>query len=176
MYASWPRNAVLAGLFVATAAAAPPRTEEQRVWLAAARHVLANESAAATHPGPLSVHSRTSYPGFPASVAQLREAARNGLCDAPADDSAAILEQLEKLNAHQVSVREVFTGLPGFRVTDERPENGDYLGLSRVLISQDLQTAYLNLDISGLSGSIVQMKLENGEWRVMAECAQWASW
>ena len=119
---------------------------------------------------------RTSFPRLQGSVAQLKQTARVQFCGLPAPEAEAIVVQLERLNSGSESIREVFAGLPEFRITNIRPGKGDYLGISKVLVSKDQRTAYFNLDTGGVSGSIVVMKLENGEWGKLEECAQWTSY
>jgi hypothetical protein len=146
------------------------------VWLAAAKHVLANESTGTEMAGPLFVLVNTSFPKSPISMAALSKSVREQFCNVPSTEAASIVSDLARLNSNAVSVREAFAGLTQFRITEERPSKGDYLGISNVLFSADRHTAYLNLDIGGVSGSIVRMKRENGEWGKLEECAQWASY
>jgi hypothetical protein len=172
----WIRLVFLGALWGCMASASRPTTEEQRVWIAAARHVSANESAGKNDVRPLPVFERTSFPKLESSIAQLVQSAKGGLCGLPASESESIVVKLQELSAVEQSVRKVFAGNPEFIVTAERPKEGDYLGLSRVLFSADKRSAYLNLDIGGVSGSIVALKLDNGEWTKLEECAQWTSY
>lgn len=176
MSPSWIRMAALGALSSVVACASQPPSEEQRVWLAAAKHVLANEAAGTKTGGPLLVFASTSFPKLPKAMAQLKEASKQAFCDVPGSEAEWIVERLEQVNSKAVALRESFAGMPQFRIAKKRPNKGDYLGLSRVLFSADRQTAYLNLDIGGVSGSIVRMKLFNGEWGKLEECAQWTAY
>ncbi len=160
----------------ALALAAPPLTEEHKVWRAAAEHVRKDESATVSNPGALPILSRTSFPRFPGAISQLNAAAKAGFCGLNPREAEGLVEELVTLNAKEASTRSVFTEGPLFRLTDTRPEEGDHLGLSRVAFSKDRHTAYLNLDIGGMSGSIVKMRLEKGEWHFVMGCADWVSW
>jgi hypothetical protein len=158
-----------------TDVAMAPATEEQRVWLAAAQHVLANESAGTSKPGPLVVRSRTSFPGR-AAVSQLQKNAKQEFCGQSREGARSIVYVLNRLGGRERSVRDVFANRPEFSLTDSRPKKGDYVGLSEVLFHGEMQSAYLNVDISGRSGSIVKMEKKDGAWQWAAECATWISW
>jgi hypothetical protein len=176
MTRKWIRIVLLGTLSGCMASASQATTEEHRVWVAAAKHVLANESTGTEKVGQLSVFERTSFPGLAPSVEQLLLAAKNGFCGLPPAEAEATILKLRKLSAGEESVRKVFAEHREFKVTAERPNEGDYLGLSKVLFSPDKRSAFFNLDIGGVSGSIVVMRFENGEWTKLEECAQWTSY
>lgn len=163
-------------LFTASVLGTPPSTEEHKVWRAAAEHVREQESGSVSDPGPLPILSRTSFPRFLSAVSQLNASAKGNSCGLSPGDAAGLIEKLVELNSREVSTRPAFTGDPLFRLTDTRPEEGDHLGISQVIFSDDRQTAYLNLDIGGMSGAIVKMQIEKGEWRYVVGCAEWVSW
>ena len=152
----------------------PAASKQQAVWLAAAQHVLANESRSVNERGVLLIRSRTSFPGSKAALAQLRKQAAQGFCGLPATDAKLVLDALRWDRAS--SVRDVLENRPGFSLVDARPEKGDYLGLSSVAFDRQAITGYLNIDISGLAGSIVKMEWTDGAWVWSAECATWTNY
>jgi hypothetical protein len=156
----------------------PPATEEQRVWLAAATHVLANESAGTSNPGPLVVRSRTSFPRR-TTVSQLRKNAKQEFCGQSSEDARSIIFILNRAGGRGRSIRDLFVNRPEFSLTDNLPKKGDSLGMSEVLFYRDaknVQSAYLSVEISGRSGSIVKMENKAGSWQWADECATWVSW
>ena len=158
--------------------AMPPATEEQRVWLAAAQHVHATESAGMSTPAPLAINSRTTFPGR-AAVSRLQKNAKQEFCGESREDARTIIYVLNRLGGRARSVRDVFANRPEFALADSRPTKGDYLGLSEVLFykgTNDRQFAYLNVDIGGQSGSIVKMEKQDGAWAWSAECATWTNY
>ena len=158
--------------------AMPPATEEQRVWLAAAQHVQANESAGTSNLGTLAINSRTTFPGR-AAVSRMQKNAKQQFCGESREDARTIIYVLDRLGGRERSVRDVFANLPEFALADSRPAKGDYLGLSEVLFykgAKDTQFAYLNVDIGGQTGSIVKMEKQDGAWTWSAECATWTNY
>jgi hypothetical protein len=154
----------------------PPASQEQHVWLAASQHVLADESASVENPGPLPILSRTSYPASRLALSRLEDQTRNVLCDLSGKDTKEMLTALRWENKRHRPVREVFEYRPEFKLVDSRPEEGDHLGLSRVVFARDTEFAYLNVDIGGQSGSIVRMEKKDGAWAWSAECATWTNY
>jgi hypothetical protein len=153
-----------------------PATPEQQVWLAAAERVLANESASVTRPRPLPIYHLTSFPRFRYAIAQLEMQARAGFCGLTREEAAGVVRSLHWQNKEAGGVGDVFDHRPGFAVVDRRPAQGDLLGLSRVVFDQAGTAAYLNVDIGGKSGSLVQFRQVNGAWVWAAECATWVTW
>lgn len=154
----------------------PPASQAQHIWLAAARHVLANESASAQRPGALSILARTSYPLSRRAMSRLKDEAQNGLCGLSGEDAKEVLSALRWVNARETNVRDVFEHRPEFALVDSPSVQGDYLGLSGVVFSRDTDFAHLNVDISGQSGSIVRMEKQDGAWAWSAECATWINY
>jgi hypothetical protein len=154
----------------------PPATPEQQVWLAIARKVRANEMSSAGRELALSIYHETSFPTRRAQVTQLEKQARKGFCGLAQSESAGVVRSLRWQNKRAKSIGDVFEHRPEFSITDRHPSKGDYLGLSHVVFNRDGDTAYVNADIGGLSGSIVQAKLVNGAWTWAEECATWVSW
>lgn len=157
-------------------AALPPATPEQQVWLAVARQVRANEISSVGKEVALAIYHQTSFPTHRAHLTQLDKQARAGFCSLARDESAGVLRSLRWQNKRAKSIGDVFEHLPEFTVTDTRPGKGSYLGLSHVVFGREGKTAYVNADISGQSGSIVQMRLSEGVWVWGDECATWVSW
>lgn len=158
-------------------AVAPPAMPQQQVWLAAARQVLTNGNpnlAGASRALP--VYHRTSFVGRRSSLAQLERQAAKGFCGLSREEAGGVVRSLHWQNKRTRSIGDVFDHRPEFAVVDRRPDSGDYLGLSDVMFSREGDTAYLNVDISGLSGSIVQMKRDGDSWAWAAECAVWTSY
>lgn len=153
-----------------------PATPEQQVWLAAAEHVRANESASVIAQRTLTIYHRTSFPKFRYAIAQLEMQARAGFCGLPREEAAGVVRSLHWQNKEPGGLGDVFDHRPGFAVVDRRPDKGVLLGLSRVVFDQAGSAAYLNIDISGRSGSLVQFRRVNGNWVWASECATWITW
>jgi hypothetical protein len=159
-------QAVNALLFATWVSASPPHADEHKVWRAAVEHVREDEAESFSDPRPLPVLARSSFPKFPNAISQLNEAAKSGFCGLNPGEAEGLVRQLVALNANETSTRSGFENEPLFRVTETRPKVGDHLGISRVLFSKDRQSAYLNLDIGGMAGAIIKMRLEQKEWRM----------
>lgn len=156
--------------------ALPPAMPEQQVWLAVAQQVRANEKSGSGRETALPIYHQTSFPTHRAQITQLERQARRGFCGLAQAESGGVVRSLRWQNKRAKSIGDVFEHRAEFNVTDRHPSKGDYLGLSNVVFDRDGDTAYLNADIGGLSGSIVKMKLVNGAWLWSEECATWASW
>jgi hypothetical protein len=149
---------------------------EQQVWLAVAQKVRANEMSSASKEFALAIYYQTSFPTHRAHVNQLEKQARDGFCGLSREQANGIVRSLRWQNKQPKSIGDGFDHRPEFVITDRRPRKGDYLGLSSVFFDRDGQTAYVNADISGLSGSLVKMRLKGGVWVWDVECATWVSW
>jgi hypothetical protein len=155
---------------------APPVSDEQRVWLAAAEHVLADELQGRTPTSRMQVFHVTGFPAFRPAMERLKQAARDGYCGESARDSKYILSRLEGGRARPRLVGEVFEHRAQFEVTDHRPADGDYLRFSEVIFNRERTKAFLNVDISGLSGAIVRLTRTDGAWGGLTACVDWVSW
>jgi hypothetical protein len=153
-----------------------PATPEQRVWLAVATRVRENDRSSARRAGSLPIYFRTTFPSLRPSITQLEKQARPGFCGLSRDASSGVVRSLRWLNRDSRSIGDVFDHRPGFVVAEGRRRKDDQLGLSNVVFNREGDTAYVSADLGGRSGSIVQVKLADGEWRWAAECATWASW
>jgi hypothetical protein len=156
--------------------ALPPALPQQQVWLAAARHVQANESSGAGADRVLTILHRTSFPRPRSSLAQLERQAEKEFCGLSREDASGVVRSLHWQNKRAASIGDVFDHRPEFRVVERRPKSGDSLGMSDVVFSRDGNTAYLNVDIGGQSGSVVQMRRDGHAWAWAAECAVWTSY
>ncbi len=153
-----------------------PATPEQQVWLAVAQRVRENESSFVRRPGALPVHFRTSFPSFRASITQMEKQAHATFCGLSQEESNGVVRTLRWMNRDTRAIGDVFEHRSEFAVSERGRRRQEQLGLSRVMFNRAGDIAYVNADIGGHSGSIVQMKLENGEWRWVSECATWVSW
>ena len=168
--------AMSAPVFATLVVAAVPHTDEHKVWRAAAEHIREAEAEIVSDPRPLPILARTSFPKFPNAVSQLSKAAESGFCGLNPGEAEELVRKLVTLNSKETSTRSIFKNDSLFRLTNTRPKVGDHLGISRVVFSEDRQTAYLNLDIGGMAGAIIKMRLEKKEWRYDVGCAEWVSW
>ena len=160
----------------AATANTPAADEEAAVWRAVAAHVAQSERQATRGIGTLSVLNVSSFPTMPYVQEQLDQGASKGFCGLSSHESSEILAQLRKQNTNAVRIDSSVSTLPEVVLTSSRPPKGDYLGMSRVVFIAKGQTAFLIIDISGLSGVIARMNKVGDDWVPAGECVEWVTW
>lgn len=168
--------AILSTLISFGCGAAEPDSEEMEVWQAVSRHVFGNEAAAVPSPRQLNVLSKTSYPMSDAVLTKLADSAEQGICALSAKESKALVSDLRKKNSKSISTRLALSSQHEIAIVDSRPQNGDYIGLSRPVFDARRNVAYLSVEISGESGSIIEMIRKEDKWTFNRECTTWVSW
>jgi len=171
-----PVLSTLTASALAASANAPAANEEVTVWRAVIAHVAQSERQATSGIGTLSVLNVSSFPTMPYVQEQLDQGASKGFCGLSSHESAEILVQLRKQNTSAVQIDSSVSTIPEVVLTSSRPPNGDYLGMSRVVFIASGQAAFLNLDISGLSGAIVRVNKVGDDWVAAGECVEWVTW
>jgi hypothetical protein len=150
--------------------------DEAAVWRAVAAHVAQSERQAGGGIGTLSVLNVSSFPTMPYIHEQIDQGAEKGLCGLTSLESSEMLAHLRRQNTETVQLDGFLSALPEVVLTSSRPPEGDYLGMSRVVFIANRQTAFLDLDISGLSGVIVRVDKVGAAWVPGGECVEWVSW
>jgi hypothetical protein len=95
------------------------------------------------------------------------------LCGLSAADARAMVAQLQAVNAEPAIFDEAFAEAAGLKIVKKKNPRARYVVLSRVVFDPTNQYAWLALDLSGTTGSIMRLDKVAGQWSKTARCGAW---
>jgi hypothetical protein len=95
------------------------------------------------------------------------------LCGLSHSDAQAMVSQLQAVNAEPVMFEEVVAEPAGLKIVKKKNPRARYVALSRVVFDPTNQHAWLAVDLSGSTGSIMRMDKVAGQWSKTARCGGW---
>lgn len=165
-------SSVIALMFSAASSAANPVAEEPAVWKAIVEFIVSDN---ASHPFKQlyfqSDYETASLVGN--SMADPIRREYKDLCGLSAADSRAMVAQLQAVNAEAVTFDEGLAEVADLKIVKKKNPRARYVALSRVVFDPTNQYAWLAVDLSGTTGSIMRLDKVAGQWSRTSRCGGW---
>ena len=162
------RPTILCALALVAAKPAPPEDEAQ-IWRTTVRHVIRDEDLSTDD---LAFVAPSTF--FPRRLtARIAATEPEPACGFAAGEWSEAVEALAGANRRGGSVVAALRDEPHVSFVAP-PEEGDFIGLSRVLLLDSGQRALWSASISNIAGALMLHERTSNGWVFVAECAEWA--
>jgi hypothetical protein len=84
-----------------------------------------------------------------------------------------MVSQLQAVNAEPLMLDEALAEAGDLKVVKKKNPRARYVALSRVVFDPTQQHAWLAVDLSGTTGSIMRLDKVAGQWSKTARCGGW---
>lgn len=156
----------------ASAFAANPVAEEPAVWQAMVAFIASDNASRPFK----QLYFQTDYETSPLVTNSMADPIRReykDLCGLSASDAKAMVVQLQAVNAETVTFEEGFAEPAGLKIVKKKNPRSRYVAMSRVVFDPTNQHAWVAVDLSGTTGSIMRLDKVAGQWSKTARCGGW---
>jgi hypothetical protein len=146
--------------------------EEPAVWQAMVEFIAQDN---ASHPYKL-LYFQSDFETAPLVTNSMADPIRReykDLCGLSHSDAQAMVSQLQAINAELVTFEEAIAEPGELKIAKKKNPRAHYVALSRVVFDPTQQHAWLAVDLSGTTGSIMRMDKVAGKWSKTARCGGW---
>jgi hypothetical protein len=156
----------------AVASAANPVAEEPAVWQAMVAFIASDNASRPFK----QLYFQSDFETAPLVNNSMADPIRReykDLCGLSASDAKAMVSQLQAVNAETVMFEQAIAEPAGMKIAKKKNPKSRYVALSRVVFDPTNQHAWLAVDLSGTTGSIMRLDKVAGQWSKTARCGGW---
>lgn len=152
-----------------TAWPGPNAGEELAVWQAMAG-IIAHDNASKPYK---QLYYQADFESAALVSSSMSDPTRKDYCGLSQLDAQALVNELRTLSADPVELDASIAEQGGLKLGHRKHPRLHYVALSRVIFDASNQRAWLAVDLTGTSGSIMRLDKVGGQWTWASRCGGW---
>ena len=172
LFAGMKIPALVCALLMAAPVALPQSAvpgEELAVWRATVAEI-ARQNASKPFK---QLYFMSNFDSVPQITSSMSDPARTDLCGLSRPDAESMLGKLVGMSAEAIELDQSIGQESELKLGKRKDYRLKYVSLSRVVFDEVSQRAWVAVDLSDTTGSIMRLDKVNGAWSWVSSCAPW---